>query len=216
MNRPQRSSGREDASLPVRFEPEYGPVVTRVLPAVVAMMSLCGGLYLYDYVSAPDPLVLSFAVFAFLVAASFPGLYLWFLIYREIVFDETGVTVRRYGLPDRRAPYEEVSAVGSTGFRLAGFPVTCHTMENASELRAILRDLSEAGRIPDRDGGLGEAMKANVAATVKAALLGIGLVVGMNALGIELTFLPEPYAEYVVIVAALIVGAPLFKRAARR
>jgi hypothetical protein len=55
--------------------------------------------------------------------------------------------VGRHLFPDVEGGYEEVDGVSAMGFRLDGFPVACHTMENSAELNAIVDDLAFVGMI---------------------------------------------------------------------
>lgn len=201
-----------ELSLPVRFEPDYGTVVTRVLPGIVAMMSLCGGFFLWVYQSSPAPTVLWMAMASFGVGAGFLGLYLWFLIYREVLFLEDGVTVRRYLFPDARGSYEDVTGVSATGFRLDGLPVAWHTMENADEANAIVQDLVDAGRIDvDEEGGVTRDFVENRAAVVKATMLGVAAWLGAEGLGLIPDSIPSGLAALGVILVVMMVGAPALK-----
>lgn len=194
------------------FEPVYGRVVTRVLPGIVLLMAACGFAFLL--LSPRSGAWLAAASFG--VGAGFLGLYLWFLIYRRIEFGEESIVVRRFLFPDRRGRYEDVSAVSSMGFRLDGFPVACHTMENAAELRAILDDLRERGKIePTEDEGLTASFRANLSATVKAAALGVVLWLIIQAAGLFPASIPDTMAAFGVILLSLLVGAPLIRRFSR-
>lgn len=202
---PSRNRSDPDATI---FEPVYGRVVTRVLPGVVALMATCGFVFL---VLAPRSGAW-LAVASFGVGTGFAGLYLWFLIYRRIEFGEETLVVRRYLFPDRRGRYQDVTAVSSMGFRLDGFPVACHTMENAGELRAILDDLRERGKIEPTEGeGLTASFRANLSATVKAATLGVVLWLVIQVVGLLPASIPDPAAAFGVILVSLLVGAPLIK-----
>lgn len=202
-----------ELSLPVRFEPDYGTVVTRVLPAIVAMMSLCGGFFLWAYLSSPAPTLLWMTVGSFGVGAGFLGLYLWFLIYREVVFREDGVTVRRYLFPDARGSYEDITGVSATGFRLDGLPVVWHTMENADEANTIVQELVDAGRIEvDEEGGVARDFVENRSAVVKATMLGVAAWLGAEGLGLIPDSVPSSLAALGVILVVMTVGAPLIKR----
>lgn len=197
------------SDLPITFDPDYGKVVTRVLPGIVAMMTLCGLFFL----TTSSKTGLWLAVASFAVGAGFLGLYLWFLIYRKIEFRKDKIVVYRYLFPDREEAYEEVTGVSSTGFRLGGFPVACHTMDNSAELHSILEGLLERGKIQaDESGGLTEDFKQNLTATLKAALLGIVFWFLFDILGWAPTAVPEAVTSYGVILVTLIIGAPLFKR----
>lgn len=202
-----------DRSPPVTFEPDYGTVVTRILPGIVAMMSLCGGFFLWAYLSRPAPTSLWMTLASFGVGGGFLGLYLWFLIYREVVFGEDGVTVRRYLFPDVRGPYERVTGVSSTGFRLDGFPVTWHTMENADEANAIVEELVDAGLISvDPEGGVTRDFVENRSAVIKATMLGVAAWLAAQGLGLIPDSIPSGLAALGVILAVMTVGAPLIKR----
>ena len=199
----------KDTALPRTFRPEYGRVVSRILPAIVALMSACGLVFLWT--TPRSGLWLALASFG--VAFAFLLLYFWFLIYREIEFGRERIVVRRYLFPDLEAGYRSVTGVSPTGFRLDGFPVACHTMENAGELRAILEDLRERGKIElAEDGGLTRGFRENLAATVKAAFLGVALWAGVEALELTPAGWPDDLVAYGVIFATLMVGAPLIKR----
>lgn len=60
-----------DPPLPITFEPEYGSVVTRVLPGIPAMMTLCAGFFLV--VGSATGLALAAASLAVAVAAGPPS-----------------------------------------------------------------------------------------------------------------------------------------------
>lgn len=198
---------------PVAFEPEYGRAVTRVLPAVVGLMGLCGGFFLWIHLSAPDPLVLAMALGSFGVGIAFPALYLHQLVYRRVVFDEASVRVERWLFPDREAGYESVGGVDRLGFRLDGFPVTCHTMANADEFRSLLADLREAGYLEEaREGGVEAGFRANLAATAKAAALGGALWLAVEAAGLAPASVPDGLLAWGIVVVTLVVAAPLFRR----
>lgn len=200
-------------SLPVRFEPEYGTVVTRVLPGIVAMMSVCGGFFLYSHATAPHPFTLWLTVASFGVGAGFLGLYLWALVYREVVFGEDGVTVRRYLFPDVRGPYDDVTGVSPTGFRLDGYPVAWHTMENADEANRILEGLVDAGLVEvDEEGGVTRDFAENRSAVIKATVLGVAAWLAAEGLGLIPDAVPSSLAALGVILVVLVVGAPAFKR----
>lgn len=197
--------------LPRSFDPEYGTAVRRILPAIVVMMATCGLVFLLLASSSATGLWLGLGSFG--VGAGFAGLYLWFLIYREIRFGEGRIVVRRYLFPDVEGSYGEVEGVSSMGFRLGGYPVACHTMRNSAELLDILAELHERGVIEaDRNGGLTRDFRANLAATVKATLLGVVLWLVIEATGVVPAHLPDGIAPYVVILVTLLVGAPLIKR----
>lgn len=201
------------APAPTTFEPEYGSVVTRVLPAIVLMMSVCGAVFL----AIGSSVGFAMALASFAVGAGFVGLYLWHLVYREIVFGEEEIVVRRYLFPDVRGTYGQVSAVGRTGFRLDGFPVAWHTMENDAEARRIVDRLIEAGVVrAAEDGGLDRAMAENRSAVLTAAVGGALLWGALELAGLVPEAVPEPLAAFGVIGLALVVGAPLMKRFASR
>lgn len=200
-----------EPTVPRSFDPEYGTAVRRILPAIVALMAFCGLVFLLLASSSATGLWLGLGSFG--VGAGFAGLYFWFLIYREIEFREDGIVVRRYLFPDVEGSYGEVEGVSSMGFRLGGYPVACHTMRNADELREILGDLRERGVIEsDRDGGLTRDFRANLSATVRATLLGVVLWLVIDAAGLVPASLPDGIAPYGVILVTLLVGAPLIKR----
>lgn len=200
---------------PVTFEPEYGPVVTRVLPAIVGMMALCGGFFLWIHLSAPDPLVLAMALASFGVGLGFPALYLNRLVYRRIVFGEEEIRVERWVFPDRAASWEAAGGVDRLGFRLDGFPVTCHTMANADAFRSLLADLRDAGRLEEAgEGGVEAGFRANLAATAKAAALGGALWLAAEAAGLVPASVPDGLAGWGIVAVTLVVAAPLFRRRA--
>ena len=200
---------------PVTFEPEYGPVVTRVLPGIVLLMSLCGGFFLWIHLSAPDPLVLAMALASFGVGLAFPVLYLHQLVYRRIVFGEDRIRVERWLFPDREAGYGKVGGVDRLGFRLDGFPVTCHTMANAGAFRSLLEDLREAGCLEGAGGeGVEAEFRANLSATAKAAALGGVLWLLVEGADLAPASVPDGLLAWGVLVATLVVAAPLFRRLA--
>lgn len=199
--------------LPTSFEPEYGPVVTRVWPGIVVLLGLCGGFFLLG--SGPPAFWL--ALLSFGVAAGFVGLYLWYLVYREVVFGEDAVVVRRYLFPDVRGAYDEVDAVGSTGFRLGGYPVSWHTMKNDGEARRIVGDLVAQGRISAaEDGGLTRDMELNRSAVTRATILGIVLWLGAELLGLVPSSIPNSLSAVGMVVLAVVIGAPVIKHLSTR
>lgn len=196
--------------LPVSVVPEYGHVVTRLLPAIVALMAACGSVFL---VLASGTTALWLALASFAVGAGFLGLYLWYLVYREIVFTEEGVTVRRYFFPTVRGSYEEVEGVSPVGFRLRGFPVVWHTMENADRVRSIVVRLVEEDFVaPDEGGGVAQDMAANRQATLLATALGLALWSVLELAGLVPAAVPSPLAALGVLLVTLAAGAPLIKR----
>lgn len=198
---------------PVTFEPEYGPTVTRVLPGIVGLMALCGAFFLWAHLSAPDPGVLAMALASFGVGLAFPGLYFYYLVYRRIVFTEDRIRVERWLFPDREAGYGEAGGVDAMGFRLDGFPVTCHTMANADEFRSLLDDLRAAGYLEGAaGGGLSGAFRANLAATLKAAVLGGALWLLVEGTGLAPASVPDALLAWGIVAATLVVAAPLFRR----
>lgn len=198
-----------DPALPTTFEPDYGTVVSRILPGFVAVMFVCGTLLM----GVPHSVGPSLGWVAFGLAAGFLGLYLWYVIYSEIEFHEDGIVVRRHLFPDVEGSYRDVTSVSSKGFRLGGFPVGSHTMENAPELRSIVRGLVEEGRIqPTGEKGVTEEIERNLAATATAVLAGVVLWVVIEAFGLAPAALPDALTSYGLLFLAVVVGAPAIKR----
>lgn len=184
-------------------------MVTRILPAIVGLMTVCGLVFL----ATSSRTGVWLALVSFGVAGGFLILYLWFLIYREIEFREDGIVVRRYLFPDVEGTYDDVTGVSAMGFRLDGYPVGCHTMENSAELQSILDDLRRRGVIePADDGGLSRDFGDNLAATVKAGALGALLWLLVAWADLAPTSIPDGVAPLGVILLTVLIGAPLLKR----
>lgn len=194
-----------------RFDPKYGSVVTRVLPAIVGLMSVCGLVFLFFATSSWTGIWLALACFG--IGSGYLGLYLWFLIYREIEFREDGIVVRRYLFPDVEGTYDDVSGVSTMGFRLDGYPVGCHTMENSAELQSILDDLRRRGVIePADDGGLSRDFGDNLAATLMAGTAGVLVWLLVDWTDLAPASIPDGVAALGVILLTMLIGAPLLKR----
>lgn len=186
-------------------------MVTRVLPAIVGLMTVCGLVFLFFATSSRTGVWLALACFG--IGSGYWGLYLWFLIYREIEFGEDGIVVRRYLFPDVEGTYDDVTGVSAMGFRLDGYPVSCHTMENAAELQSILDDLRRRSVIePADDGGLSRDFRDNLAATVKAGTLGALLWLLVAWADLTPASIPDGVAALGVILFTMLIGAPLLKR----
>lgn len=184
-------------------------MVTRVLPAIVGLMSVCGLVFLA--ISSRTGVWLALACFG--IGGGYLGLYLWLLIYREIEFREDGIVVRRYLFPDVEGAYDDVTGMSATGFRLDGYPVGCHTMENAAELQSILDDLRRRGVIePADDGGLTRDFRDNLAATVLAGTAGVLVWLLVDRADLAPASIPDEVAALGVILLTLLIGAPLLKR----
>ena len=196
--------------LPISFRPDYGSVVTRVLPAILALLTVSAAVFLVADSSGAG---FWLGVVSLAVGGTFLGLYLWFLVYREIRFTEEGVTVRRYLGPPVEGGYEHVEGVSSTGFRLDGFPVTWHTMTNGEEIREIMGELEDRGLVTaDDEGGVTRDMALNRRATVLTAAVGTLFWVVVQSAGLVPDAVPSGFAAVGVIVASMLIGAPLIKR----